>query len=48
MQVLVYGGGVVILSGMFVMAWNVWRTWRDAPAIVPQPVLPVEPSDARA
>ena len=43
-----FGGGVLILSGMVVMAWNVWRTWRAAPAIVPQPVLPVEPSDARA
>ncbi len=35
-------GGAVFLSGMFIMAWNVWKTWQNAPerarAIpVPQP-----------
>jgi cytochrome c oxidase cbb3-type subunit 1 len=42
------GGGLLVLSGMCVMAWNVLRTWRSAPAIAPQPVLPVAASDARA
>ncbi len=42
------GGGLLVLSGMFVMAWNVLRTWRTAPSIAAQPVLPVSPSDARA
>ena len=42
------GGGLLVLSGMGVMAWNTWRTWRAAPAIAPQPVLPVAASDARA
>ncbi len=23
-------GGLLVLSGMFVMAWNVWRTWQQA------------------
>ncbi|KAF1689854.1 cytochrome-c oxidase, cbb3-type subunit I [Pseudoxanthomonas taiwanensis] len=42
------GGGVLVLAGMGVMAWNVWRTYRSAQAIAPQPVLPVEASEARA
>ena len=32
-------GGVVVLSGMFVMAWNVLRTWQQASDLVPTPVL---------
>jgi len=32
-------GGVVVLSGMFVMAWNVVRTWQQASDLVPTPVL---------
>ena len=42
------GGGVLVLAGMGVMAWNVLRTWRSAPAIAPQPVLPPDASEARA
>ena len=42
------GGGLVVLSGMCLMAWNVWRTWRTAPAIEPQPLLPVDASEVRA
>ena len=42
------GGGVVVLSGMCLMAWNMWRTYRTAPAIEPQPVLPVDSSEVRA
>ena len=40
--------GVVILSGMCLMAWNMWRTYRAAPAIEPQPLLPVDASEVRA
>ncbi|KAF1694834.1 cytochrome-c oxidase, cbb3-type subunit I [Pseudoxanthomonas jiangsuensis] len=42
------GGGLLVLGGMFVMAWNLVRTWRTAPAIEPQPLLPVDPSEVRA
>ncbi|WP_024867485.1 cytochrome-c oxidase, cbb3-type subunit I [Pseudoxanthomonas suwonensis] len=41
-------GGVLVLAGMGVMAWNLVRTYRAAPAIAPQPVLPVDASQARA
>ena len=30
------------------MAWNLVRTYRAAPAIAPQPLLPVDPSQVRA
>ena len=23
-------GGLLVLSGMFIMAWNVWKTWASA------------------
>ena len=42
------GGGLLVLVGMFIMAWNMWRTYRAAPAIEAQPVLPVDPSQVRA
>ena len=41
-------GGLLVLAGMFVMAWNVVRTYRAAPAIESQPVLPVDASQVRA
>ena len=41
-------GGLLVLTGMFVMAWNVLRTYRAAPAIESQPVLPVDASQVRA
>ncbi len=40
-------GGLLVLSGMLLMAWNVWQTYRQA-AVAPQPVLPPDVSDARA
>ena len=43
-----FGGGVLILAGMFLMALNTWKTWQMARNPVPQPVLPPDPSDARA
>jgi cytochrome c oxidase cbb3-type subunit 1 len=34
-------GGLVVISGMAVMAWNTWKTWamsRSLPAPVPVPM----------
>ena len=42
-------GGLLVLAGMVLMAWNVWQTYRDAagqPA--DQPLLPPDASEARA
>ncbi len=42
-------GGLIVLSGMLVMAWNVFKTFRLAAAsTAPQVVLPPDLSDARA
>ena len=42
-------GGLIVLSGMLVMAWNVFKTFRLAAAsTVAQVVLPPDLSDARA
>jgi len=30
-------GGLLYLSGMFMMAWNTWKTW--AVSKMPEPVL---------
>ena len=43
-----FSGGLLALSGMLVMAWNVTRTWQLAPASVPAPVLPPDAASARA
>jgi len=37
-------GGLLVLSGMFVMAWNIWRTWQQAREPDMQAVIP--PPDA--
>ena len=42
------GGGVLVLAGMFLMAVNTWKTFQMAKSPAPQPVLPPDPSDARA
>ncbi len=43
------GGGLIVLSGMFVMAWNVFKTFQQARgAVTAQPVLPPDAADARA
>nr|WP_231700317.1 cytochrome-c oxidase, cbb3-type subunit I [Aerosticca soli] len=42
------GGGVIVLSGMLVMAWNVLKTFQQAKAPVAHPVLPPDAADARA
>src|SRR5690606_37705119 len=36
-------GGLLVLGGMFIMAWNTWRTWAMSqklpePTVVPMPV----------
>jgi cytochrome c oxidase cbb3-type subunit 1 len=41
-------GGLLALSGMLVMAWNVLRTWQAAAAVKPVPVLAPDPSSALA
>ena len=42
------GGGLLVLSGMFVMAWNTWKTFQTAKSLANQPVLPVNVSEAKA
>lgn len=41
------GGGLLVLSGMGVMAWNTWKTCR-ATRVQPQAILPVDASEVRA
>ncbi len=41
-------GGLFCLSGMLIMAWNVYRTYQQVHEIAPQPLLPPELSQARA
>ena len=31
-------GGLLVLAGMGLMAWNVWRTWRQAGSLADTPV----------
>ena len=40
-------GGLLVLAGMFLMAWNAWLTWRGANA-TEQRVLPPDAFEARA
>jgi cytochrome c oxidase cbb3-type subunit I len=42
------GGGVLVLSGMILMAVNVWKTWQLAQSPPLAAVLPPDPSQARA
>jgi cytochrome c oxidase cbb3-type subunit 1 len=43
------GGGLIVLSGMLVMGWNVYKTFRmKAVSTAPQPLLPPDAADARA
>ena len=41
-------GGLLVLAGMFVMAWNFWRTWELGREAAPMPVLAPEAAAARA
>jgi len=42
------GGGLLVLGGMGVMAWNTWKTFASARSAAPQPILPVDVSEVRA
>ena len=42
------GGGLLVLAGMGVMAWNTWKTFQAVKSPAPQPILPVDVSEARA
>ena len=41
-------GGLLVLSGMLLMAWNVYQTYRHAGTPGDQPLLPPDAADARA
>jgi cytochrome c oxidase cbb3-type subunit I len=41
------GGGLLVFSGMLVMAWNTWKTFQAAKSNAPQPILAPDPSAAR-
>ncbi|HZY32197.1 MAG TPA: cbb3-type cytochrome c oxidase subunit I, partial [Rhodanobacter sp.] len=41
-------GGLLVLAGMLLMAWNLVRTWRAAPATLQVPVLAPDLASARA
>lgn len=42
------GGGLLVLGGMGVMAWNTWKTFATARSTAPQAILPVDASEVRA
>ena len=42
------GGGLLVLAGMVVMAWNTWKTFQAVKSPAPQPILPVDVSEAKA
>lgn len=42
------GGGLLVLGGMGVMAWNTWKTFATARSTAPQEILPVDASEVRA
>ena len=42
-------GGLLVLSGMFVMAWNVYRTWQQASDVASESAIPApDAANARA
>ena len=41
-------GGLVVLAGMCLMAWNMYKTVQLARAPAPNPVLPPDAAEARA
>ena len=43
-----FGGGLLVLAGMGLMALNTWKTFAMARSPAPQPVLPPDASEARA
>jgi cytochrome c oxidase cbb3-type subunit 1 len=43
-----FGGGLLVLSGMLLMALNTWKTWQLAQAPAHQPIIPPDASTALA
>jgi cytochrome c oxidase cbb3-type subunit 1 len=43
-----FGGGVLVVTGMLLMAWNTWKTCAAARVTLGQAVLPPDLADARA
>ena len=43
-----FGGGVLVVAGMLLMAWNTWKTCAAARVTLGQAVLPPDLADARA
>ena len=41
------GGGVLVLAGMVLMAWNTWKTLQMVKSPAPHPVLPAHVSEAK-
>ena len=41
------GGGVLVLAGMGLMAFNTWKTFAMAKSPAPQPVLTPDVAEAR-
>ena len=42
------GGGLLVFTGMLLMAWNTWKTFQAAKSVAPQPILQPDASQARA
>ena len=42
------GGGLLVFTGMLIMAWNTWKTFQAAKSTAPQPILAPDASQARA
>ena len=42
------GGGLLVFTGMLLMAWNTWKTFQAAKSLAPQPILQPDASQARA
>jgi len=41
-------GGILILAGMVLMGWHIWKTWKSVEAPVANPVIPPHPDTARS
>jgi cytochrome c oxidase cbb3-type subunit 1 len=41
-------GGSVILAGMCLMAWNMWKTWQQSEGVATHPILTPDAAEARA
>jgi cytochrome c oxidase cbb3-type subunit 1 len=41
-------GGTLILCGMCLMAWNMWKTWQQSEGVATHPILAPDAGEARA